>query len=306
MQKADRFALVTLPIIVLIALGMALAGSRGGASAFGVPVFGLATALAFLIQWVMFIPAYLLQSERFFDLIGSVTYLCVAATGVLLGPAADGRSILLIALTAIWAIRLGTYLTRRVHRAGKDARFDEIKTSFFRFLNAWTLQGLWVTLTLGAALAAITTDNRKALGAYALIGFLVWALGFTIEAIADSQKDRFRADPENGGRFIRSGLWAWSRHPNYLGEIVLWVGVALIAMPVLQGWQWITVISPVFVALLLTRVSGVPLLEKRADEKWGGQPDYEAYKARTPVLLPRIPRFPKRTPALPGNEREKG
>ena len=84
-----------------------------------------------------------------------------------------------------------------------------------------------------------------------------------------------------------------SRHPNYFGEIVLWIGVAVIVLPVLRGWQWFTLISPVFVFLLLTRVSGVPMLEKRADEKWGGQDDYEAYKARTPVLIPR-PRFSSR------------
>ena len=122
-----------------------------------------------------------------------------------------------------------------------------------------------------------------------LIGALVWIFGFAIEAAADAQKNQFRADPENRGKFIDTGLWSWSRHPNYFGEIVLWVGVAIIALPVLRGWQWVTLISPVFVALLLTRISGVPILEKRADEKWGGQEDYETYKERTPVLIPRPP-----------------
>jgi steroid 5-alpha reductase family enzyme len=107
--------------------------------------------------------------------------------------------------------------------------------------------------------------------------------------VSDAQKNRFRADPANRGKFIQTGLWAWSRHPNYFGEIVLWIGVAIIALPVLRGWQYLTLISPVFVTLLLTRVSGVPMLERRADEKWGGQEDYEAYKARTPVLIPRPP-----------------
>jgi steroid 5-alpha reductase family enzyme len=207
---------------------------------------------------------------------------------VLLSPVVDGRSILLLALVAIWAARLGIFLFRRIRKAGKDARFDEIKPSFMRFLSTWTLQGLWITFTLAAALAAITTTTRKDLGLLALIGFLIWAFGFAVEAIADAQKNRFRANPNNKGRFIHSGLWAWSRHPNYFGEIVLWVGVAVIALPVLRSWQWVTLISPVFVALLLTRISGVPILEKRADEKWGGQEDYEAYKERTPALIPRL------------------
>ena len=287
MKKADRDALIALPIIILLGLGVALAGSQGGASVFGIPVFALSVGLAFLIQWLAFIPAYLLQTEAFFDLTGSITYISVTGIAVLLSPVVDGRSILLLALVVIWAARLGTFLFRRIHQAGKDARFDEIKPSFIRFLNAWTLQGLWVTFTLAAALAAITTTTRKELGLFALIGFLIWVFGFAIEVVADTQKSRFRANPENKGKFIHTGLWARSRHPNYFGEIVLWIGVAVIALPVLRGWQWVTLISPIFVFLLLTRVSGVPMLEKKADTKWGGQEDYEAYKERTPVLIPR-------------------
>jgi steroid 5-alpha reductase family enzyme len=289
MKKSDRNALLAFPVVVLIGAGVAVAGSQGGSTVGGVPVFALCVALAFGIQWLAFIPAYLLQSEGFYDLTGSFTYITVTVVAVLLGPLADLQSLLLLALVVIWAARLGSYLFRRIRRSGKDARFDAIKPSFIRFLNAWTLQGLWVSLTLAAALAAITTTVRKDLGVVAIIGLLIWAAGFGVEAVADLQKSRFRADPANKGRFIHSGLWAWSRHPNYFGEITLWIGVALIALPVLQGWQYVTLISPVFVILLLTRVSGVPLLEKRADEKWGGQEDYEAYKTRTPVLVPRPP-----------------
>jgi steroid 5-alpha reductase family enzyme len=286
-KKADRDALVILPSSILIGLGVALAGSQGGASVFGAPIFALSVGLAFVVQWLAFVPAYLLQSEKFFDLTGSITYISVTALAVLLGPIVDGRSILLLPLVVIWAGRLGTFLSGRIRRAGRDARFDEIKPSFIRFLNTWTLQALWVALTLSAALAAITADNRKELDLFALAGFLVWVSGFAIELAADSQKSRFRANPENKGKFINTGLWASSRHPNYFGEIVLWVGVAVIALPILRGWQWVTLISPVFVAVLLTRISGVPILEKRADERWGGQEDYEAYKERTPVLIPR-------------------
>jgi steroid 5-alpha reductase family enzyme len=286
MKKEDRNALIAIPIVILIGLGVALAGSQGGAKAGGMPVFALAVGLAFVIQWLAFIPAYLLQTEKFLDLTGSITYILVILIAVLLSPDVDGRSILLLALVVIWAARLGTFLFRRILKAGKDARFDEIKPSFARFLNFWTIQGLWVTLTLAAALATITSTTRVELGWFALAGGLVWAFGFAMEAVADLQKNRFRADPENRGKFIQTGLWAWSRHPNYFGEIVLWIGVAIIALPVLRGWQWITLISPVFVTILLTRVSGVPPLEKRSDEKWGGQPDYEAYKERTPVLIP--------------------
>jgi steroid 5-alpha reductase family enzyme len=159
---------------------------------------------------------------------------------------------------------------------------------FFRFLNAWNIQGLWVVFTLSAALVAITTSVRKELSLFAIVGTLIWIFGFGFEVIADNQKSKFRAYSENKGKFIQNGLWSKSRHPNYFGEIVLWIGVAVIAMPVLRGWQWVALISPFFATLLLTRISGVPMLEKSADEKWGGQEDYEAYKERTPVLIPRL------------------
>jgi len=289
MRKSDRNALVALPIVVVIAALVAVAGSQGGSTVGGFPVFALCVVIAFVIQWVAFVPAYLLQTERFFDLTGSITYIVVVVVGALLSAEVDARSFLLLAMVVIWAVRLGSYLFLRIRKAGADKRFDDIKPSFPRFLNTWTLQALWVTLTLAAALAAITSAQRVALGTVTAIGLVVWVVGIGLEATADAQKSRFRADPANKGHFIHSGIWSWSRHPNYFGEILLWVGVAIVALPVLRGWQWVTLISPVFVALLLLRVSGVPMLEKAADDKWGGQADYEAYKSRTSVLVPRPP-----------------
>ncbi|HKJ38046.1 MAG TPA: DUF1295 domain-containing protein [Anaerolineales bacterium] len=288
MKTTDRNALIAFPIIVLIGILVALAGSQNGVSVAGVPLFALLVGLAFLIQWLAFIPAYLLQTEKFFDLTGSITYVSVITIALILGKDIDIRSILLAVLVAIWAIRLGTFLFGRIQKAGKDDRFDELKPSFIRFLNVWTIQGLWVTFTLAAALVAITTTARKELDIFAVVGFLVWIFGFAFEVIADAQKSRFNANPDNKGRFIQTGLWSRSRHPNYFGEITLWAGIAMIALPVLQGWQWVALISPAFVTLLLTRVSGVPQLEKKADKKWGGQEDYESYKKRTPALIPRL------------------
>jgi len=288
MKTADRNSLIAFPVLILVGVLVALAGSQGGVSVAGVPLFALSVGLIFLIQWLAFIPAYLFQTEKFFDLTGSITYITVVIIAFIFSNAMDARTILLAALVVIWAVRLGTFLFRRIHKAGKDDRFDEIKPSFIRFLNVWTIQALWVTFTMAAALVAITTTIRKGLDLFVVIGFLVWASGFAIEIVADAQKSRFNANPDNKGKFIQTGLWSRSRHPNYFGEIMLWVGVAVIALPVLQGWQWVALISPVFVTLLLTRVSGVPLLEKKADKKWGGQEAYEAYKKTTPVLIPRL------------------
>lgn len=288
MKNIDFKALIVFFAVILIGLLAALAGSQGSSRVAGMPVFALIVGLAFLIQWLVFIPAYVGQTEKFFDLTGSLTYITLSTLALLLSANQDGRAILVWVLVVIWAARLGTFLFGRIKKAGKDDRFDEIKPSFIRFLNVWTIQGLWITFTMAAALVTITTTNRKELDLFALVGFLVWVFGFTMEAVADYQKSRFNTDPNNKGKFIQTGLWSRSRHPNYFGEITLWIGVMIIALPVLQGWQWVALISPVFVTLLITRVSGIPLLEKKADQKWGGQENYEAYKKTTPVLIPRL------------------
>lgn len=288
MKKTDRNALLALPAIIGVGVLVAWAGSQGGVRVGNLPVFALAVGLAFLIQWVVFIPAFVFQSEKFFDLTGSLSYITIITATLILSGATDARAILVFILVLVWAARLGTFLFLRVKKAGKDDRFDQIKPSFLRFLNVWTLQGLWITLTLAAALVAITSSYRKGFDAFAVIGLLIWILGFVIEVASDLQKSRFNANPANKGKFINSGLWSRSRHPNYFGEITLWLGIAVMALPVLRGWQWIALISPLFVTLLLTKVSGIPLLEKKSDKKWGGQEDYEAYKKKTPVLIPKI------------------
>jgi steroid 5-alpha reductase family enzyme len=285
-KKEGTSSIVASLAVVLVGALVAWAGSQGGVNVGSMPVFALVVIYAFVVQWIAFVPSYLRQTERYYDLTGSLTYITAIVVALLLSGATDARSILLLGLVLVWAGRLGPFLFRRVRRAGKDDRFDAIKRSFPRLLLTWTLQGLWVSLTLAAALAAVTSIEPRGLDVLAFIGLAVWMLGFTLEATADLQKSRFRADPANKGSFITSGLWSVSRHPNYFGEITLWTGIALIALPVLQGWQYVTLISPVFVYLLITRVSGVPLLEKKADATWGGQEAYEAYKRRTPVLVP--------------------
>lgn len=289
MGKVERRSIIAISILIIIAAFISWAGNHNSFAVDGIPIFTLYIFLAFIIQWIAFVPAYIKQTEKFYDLVGSITFLAVVWIAVLLSPVADSRSWLLLALVSIWAIRLGTFLLRRVLTAGGDRRFRDIKPSFARFLLAWTLQGFWVSLTVAAAMAAITSITRHVLGLFVLVGSLIWVLGFAIEVIADQQKRRFRANPKNASKFINLGLWSWSRHPNYFGEILLWAGIAVVAVPVLRGWQWLTLISPIFVTIMLTRVSGIPMLEKRADEKWGGLDDYEDYKARTSILIPRPP-----------------
>lgn len=288
-MSARATALAAVVASVLVAAAVAWAAGRGSVEAAGVPVPVIGAAVAFAVNWAAFVPAYAARTERYYDLVGSLTYLGLIACGVGLADP-DPRGWLLAGLVGVWTLRLGSFLFLRIHRAGSDRRFDEVKQEFGSFLTAWTLQALWAFLTCCCALAAITAVDGRPLGAWAAVGGALWVLGFGIEVAADRQKSAFRRDPANVDRFISSGLWAWSRHPNYCGEVVLWTGVALIALPGLTGWQYVTLVSPLFVYLLLARGSGIPPLERRAEAKWGSDPAYRAYVDRTPVLWLRSPR----------------
>ena len=290
MTEQNRNSLIGIAASLLIGALVILAGSSGSTKVGSIAVFAVGGFLAYAINWLVFVPSNRAKTEHYFDLTGSITYLSVTAVALVLSDNLDARAVIVAAMVAVWALRLGSFLFRRVRRDGRDGRFDRIKTDPLRFFMTWTLQGLWVLLTLAAALAIITGTERRELGWVAIVGIVVWIAGFAIEVIADQQKSDFKKNPANDGRFIKSGLWAWSRHPNYFGEITLWTGIAIMAVPVLSGWRWAMLISPIFVVLLLTRVSGIPMLEVRAEKRWGDEPEYQEYTSRTPVLIPRPPR----------------
>lgn len=274
---------------VVIGALVAAAGADGGVRRSGIAVMVLVAAWCYLLNWAVLVPSYAARTERWFDLTGSITYL--SASGLaLLAAGWSGRGALLTAMIWVWALRLGSFLFRRIRREGHDGRFDRLKHDLGRFAVTWTLQGLWVVLTAGCALAAITAADPEPLGWLAAVGVAVWASGLAVEVVADAQKSRFRQDPANEGRFITVGLWSWCQHPNYFGEIVLWTGVALTAFAGLSGWQHVTLVSPIFVMVLLTRVSGVPLQQARARKKWGDDPAYRHHTAITPLVIPRPPR----------------
>ena len=289
MKPATRQAWLALPLILAIGAAIAWAGSAGPPVALGLPLFALCGLGAFVLNWIVFVHAFSAQTERYYDATGSLTYLTLTGVALALGPR-DPRALLIGGCVMLWALRLGTFLFRRISEDGGDGRFDAIKVDFARFLMAWTLQGLWVFLTLACGLVAMTTAEPVALGLPAVIGLGMWITGWSIEVIADQQKRVFRHDSANDGRFITTGLWSWSQHPNYFGEILLWAGIAVIALPTLQGTQLATLISPVFVFVLLTRISGIPLLRARSEKRWGDDPEFVAYRARTSLLVPRPPR----------------
>ncbi|MEL6530474.1 MAG: DUF1295 domain-containing protein [Pseudomonadota bacterium] len=284
-------SIIVVLVATAIAFGFGIFAGSNTVQVFGYPAFFLCAVIAMLVNWLAFLPAAAAKSDKFYDTTGAITYVTVTAFACWAAHTAGGqldtRSMVIAAMVVLWCIRLGSFLFIRIHAmGGTDSRFEKIKVNPARFLVAWTLQGLWVLFTASAALVAITTTERAPIDLFFWIGAAIWVFGFVWEVIADAQKSAFKNNPENKGKFINEGLWKLSRHPNYFGEITLWTGILIMAIPVLSGWSWLVVISPIFVTLLLTKVSGINLQNKQAQERWGGDPDYQEYRKSTPALIP--------------------
>ena len=246
-----------------------------------------AVLLAFLIHWLLFIPAYLLKTEKFFDLSGSFTYISIVSYVLFFNNNSENiiGNLILASFIIIWAVRLGSFLFFRIKKAGEDKRFRELKISFTRFFLVWNISGMWVSFCSMCAITAISSGNGVQLNPLFYIGAVTFLVGFILEIVADHQKTAFRKDPKNKDKFINTGLWARSQHPNYVGEITLWGGIALISFSSLEGWAYISLISPIFTYWLLVFVSGIPQLEESGEKKWGHLKAYQDYTKNTPKLI---------------------
>jgi steroid 5-alpha reductase family enzyme len=277
-------------LCILTAYLVAIAASVDGVFLSGIPIILLCAIVSFVTHWMIAVPSLITSSEKYFDFTGMVATLLVVLTAIFAllssGAEASIRSVFVASFVSVWTLRLGIFLYKRIVKAGEDSRFRDIKKSIPKFLMTWTLSALWVFLTTVNAITLIALNPLEPIGIFFIMGALLWLLGFGFEVIADRQKKHFSEQTKNEGRFITQGLWSVSRHPNYFGEIILWAGIAIISLPFLSGWQFVTLVSPVFVFLLLTRISGLPFLEDKAEKKWGEDKDYIEYKKRTPILVP--------------------
>lgn len=252
----------------------------------------LLAALALAINWLVFaVHALPNDSEKFFDATGSVTYLSLALCSVAthFQGMSGLRQIVNPAMMTVWCVRLGSFLLSRIMRDGKDSRFDEIKKSGIRFLGIWTIQSIWCFLVASPVLVVVTSETC-ATGPSMLdfLGWCVWVLAFACEVVADQQKKAFRDDASNKGKFITTGLWSLSRHPNYFGEITMWIGICISSSSCFQGAHWIAWLSPVTTSILLMKVSGVPMLEAAGEKRWGSDPAYQWYMKHTPCIVPAL------------------
>ena len=284
-------SLLIVAIATALGLGFAFLTGSGGITIDDYPALFACAVVAFAVNWLAFIPSALAQKDTYYDTVGALTYLSVIGYSTYHSAPLDTRAIVVAVMVGIWTVRLGSFLFMRIRASGgADERFEKIKKNPPRFLVAWTLQAVWVIFTASAALVIITSQSAAPLSLFFWAGAAIWVIGFAFEVIADDQKRRFKKDPANKGKFIKSGLWAWSQHPNYFGEITLWTGILVMAIPLLSGWSWLAVISPIFVYLLLTRISGVNLLDGIGKDRWGDDPAYQQYRKNTPVLFPRPPK----------------
>ena len=275
--------------VFLICIGlMNVAGQNIEIEIRGMNAFTFILIIAVLLQLIFFIPSFLLKTEKYYDLVGSLTYITTISLAYFSVENKTMIDSIIYFYVMVWALRLGIYLFRRVRNDGKDVRFEKAKRHFFWFLQYWMGQALWVSLTACAAIIAILSPEEDTLPVLAMVGMALWLSGFAIESISDYQKRVFRKENNPSKSFIHTGLWARSRHPNYFGEITLWTGIAVIALNTLNGIEYVTLISPVFVYILLTRMSGVNLLERIADERYGHLEEYQRYKRNTPVLVPKL------------------
>ena len=280
-------------VTFIVCYFLAVVVSSGTIESDGLSLIMMAMYISFAIHWLLFLPSYIFQTEKFYDLTGSLTYITVLSFVVFIKQTAvheilDLRSLLLYFCIMIWTVRLGGFLFWRVLKDGHDKRFKTILPSFSQLFMTWTLSAAWVFIQSLSALVALSALVQVEMGVIGWIGLGLWIFGFGFQVLADYQKTKFKSNPSNEGKFITGGLWDLSRHPNYFGEVTLWIGISVIAVPVMSGLQYVSLISPVFGFLLIYFVSGVRMLEHRSDKKWGEKPEYQEYKRNTPVFFPKL------------------
>lgn len=252
----------------------------------------LALLISLAINIFFFIFAYNFQTDKLTDITYAATFALLAVYFWYIGDRPDQLfKWLLMLMTVIWAIRLGTYLLRRVIVKGRDHRFDSIRINFSRYLRFWMIQAtsIWLIsiptiIGLGKKSALIPSGDHP----FLWIGFGFWLIGFLLESIADAQKFSFRLNPENEGQFMDKGLFSIVRFPNYLGEMMVWIGVFIFVIPVLVTWEWLSILSPIWICFLLVGLTGIPTLERSNRKRYGHMPEFQEYKANTWKLIPYI------------------
>lgn len=246
-----------------------------------------ALLLVYMSLW--FVIALLKKRNDVADVAWGLGFVLMAWSSLYLSGGSELRQLLVVALVSAWGLRLAWHIHARNKGKAEDYRYAAWRAAWGRwfylrsFFQVYVLQGVLLFLVVSPVLA-INRALGPALGLLDLVGLLVWLVGFYFESVGDAELAKFIKNPENKGKLMQSGLWAYTRHPNYFGEVTEWWGIWLIALSVSGGAY--AIIGPLTITFLILKVSGVPLLEAKMVEN----PEFAEYKRRTSMFIPLPPR----------------
>lgn len=251
-------------------------------------IFVTTIALSFFIQCVFFAYAAIRKTDLVTDLSYSITFIVLAIFCFITSEFNILKMILLFTLIT-WAVRLGGYLFIRIRKIKRDKRFDGIRENFWKFARFWILQAVsvWIIM-LGSINFLAKEDQNIETGLLVYIGLFVSILGIVIEALADYQQFKFRNNPSNRNHWTDIGLWKYSRHPNYFGEMLVWWGIFLFTFNSIKGLEFLTILSPLYITILLLFVTGIPTTEGKNNKRYGGNKEYIRHKKNTGLIVPKI------------------
>ncbi|MFC1710056.1 DUF1295 domain-containing protein [Patescibacteria group bacterium] len=249
-------------------------------------IFVSTLLISFAVQVLFFILAASFKTDKVTDLSYGLTFLILALYIFISHNSSYTYQMLILLMVSAWSIRLVIYLFVRILKIKKDKRFDGIREDFKKFVVFWTFQAITVWIIMLPSIYLLSSKSDKSISLMMILGIIVWFLGLTVETIADRQKFQFKNNPKNRGKWIETGFWKYSRHPNYFGEITLWWGIFIFSIPFQSGTSWLTIVGPLFITFILIFVSGIPTLEKKYDERYKKHDDYQRYKERTSILIP--------------------
>jgi steroid 5-alpha reductase family enzyme len=241
--------------------------------------------ISLLIQFILFIPAYLFKTDKLTDLSYSLSFIVLSLFAFFSNSYSIIKLMLLLMIN-FWGIRLGFYLFYRINKIGRDKRFDKIRIDFFKFSGFWLLQAMSVFIILLNSLILFSKNlSFISFNNLSIIGVIIWFIGLLIESVSDIQKFKFKKNNKN--TWTNTGLWKYSRHPNYFGEMLCWIGIFVFSIFYLDfKYILLSSISPILIIILLRFVTGIPTTEKRLDIKFKNNKSYKEYKQKTNLLLP--------------------
>mmetsp|Transcript_7901 Transcript_7901/g.28031 ORF Transcript_7901/g.28031 Transcript_7901/m.28031 type:complete len:329 (-) Transcript_7901:93-1079(-) len=242
------------------------------------------------IQGSCFLIAAKCKFDKITDFAGSMNFIIIALMSLIIGDWYSARQIILVAEVLICRFELAIFLLMRVLKRGKDDRFDEVREHFCRFFGFWVFQAIWAWTCTAPAVLACAMPADAPLDYRDFVGIAVFVVGVSMQFLADYQKSEFRANPANKGKFCDVGIWSWSRHPNYWGEILIWTGIFVGSLAATDNSIiWAGLMSPLYTLLILLGFSGAPIAESESNKRYGRGANAEAYaewrRATSPIVV---------------------